>query len=665
MARGFLSGILWGGVVGLGVTGVASVLAPLPVGPVVSDAAPDAAQAPARVVQATSGESASATDRAPVTGQVAPQSQVPEADGVSGLEPETLASAVQPQTGVVDGLQAPAEGAVSADLSVDAETPVVAAPQAVAPIAPQSETLAINTQPAAPPPPTKEQVAGGFDDPAQPAAQNGTETAQTAITSAPAQAVVAAATPRAPQAPAAIGNAPELAGSTTPAPRAEVAQNTDEPEAVKLVPLEIPAAVRNILLDRTRIDTGVQTVSVPGADVVPQVAQETVAKDVAQDVVAQAGQANVSAPVKTASLETQANATPEVRVSQGAADVLESDEITSEETATNVVTAQAPSAEPAVTTPSDTAEVEFAQVDRTQADVGPEDTAERPTAQALPTQRSGIVRRALGTPSTTLTDRNNGVIVNRLAGEETTPEEEVQVANEVSVDTSHAPAIQKYAQAFENASGKPLMSIVLIDDGSSIVSGAEGIAALRSFPYPLSFAVDTNLKDAAERMAIYRGEGLEVMALVDLPEGALPSDAETALGVILPKMDGVVGVLEGTKGGLQGSRDVSDQVTAILAQSGLGLLTQDKGLNTMPKLARKEGVPAEPIFRDFDSKDQTARVIRRFLDQAAFKAGQEGAVVMLGRLRPDTVSALLLWGLQDRAGKVALAPISAVLTREQ
>jgi polysaccharide deacetylase 2 family uncharacterized protein YibQ len=57
-------------------------------------------------------------------------------------------------------------------------------------------------------------------------------------------------------------------------------------------------------------------------------------------------------------------------------------------------------------------------------------------------------------------------------------------------------------------------------------------------------------------------------------------------------------------------------------------------------------------------------VIRRFLDQAAFKAGLESGVIMMGRLRPETVSALLLWGLQDRAGQVALAPISAVLLEE-
>jgi hypothetical protein len=44
------------------------------------------------------------------------------------------------------------------------------------------------------------------------------------------------------------------------------------------------------------------------------------------------------------------------------------------------------------------------------------------------------------------------------------------------------------------------------------------------------------------------------------------------------------------------------------------------------------------------------------------RAGQQDeGVIMLGRVRPDTISALLLWGLQDRAASVALAPVSAVL----
>lgn len=188
-----------------------------------------------------------------------------------------------------------------------------------------------------------------------------------------------------------------------------------------------------------------------------------------------------------------------------------------------------------------------------------------------------------------------------------------------------------------------------------------GLPALSSFPYPVSFAVDANLADAPARMARYRTEGFEVLALVDLPAGARPTDAEVSLDVALSRMSRVVGVMDGTGEGLQGSREVADQVTQILRDSGHGLVAQSKGLDSMPKLAVKQGVPAAAVFRDFDSNDQNARVIRRFLDQAAFKAGQEGGVIVVGRLRPETVKALLVWGLADRASSVALAPVSAVL----
>lgn len=294
--------------------------------------------------------------------------------------------------------------------------------------------------------------------------------------------------------------------------------------------------------------------------------------------------------------------------------------------------------------------------------------AEAPeTAESdAPATDSGT-RPAIGTPAVTLTDRDSGVTVNR-PGSATATEDSQQAQAEAveneAVPESTVPPLEAYAQPYPPTDGKPLMGIVLIDDGSGLTSGAQGLAALRSFPYPLSFAVDASKPDAAERMALYREAGFEVVAMVGLPEGAQPSDAETTFNVVLPRLDQVVAVLEAPDGGFQASRDLSDQITAILADTGHGLITQDKGLNTMPKLARKEGVPADPIFRDFDSSGQSATVIRRFLDQAAFKAGQEGAVIMLGRLRPDTISALLLWGLQDRASSVALVPVSAVLTRE-
>lgn len=230
-------------------------------------------------------------------------------------------------------------------------------------------------------------------------------------------------------------------------------------------------------------------------------------------------------------------------------------------------------------------------------------------------------------------------------------------------DEAEAPAadddrpVVRYAADFADTGDKPLMAIVLIDDGASGI-GAE---ALADFPYPISFAVNALMPDATEVMASYRRQGFEVLAMVDIPETATATDVEQAIPASLRAVPEAIGLLEGTGAGLQGNRALSDQVTAVLKDTGHGLILQANGLNTAQKLAAREGVPSAHVFRDFDSKGQKPRDIRRFLDQAAFKAEQEGGVVMLGRLRPDTVSALLLWGLADRASTVTLAPASALL----
>lgn len=263
-------------------------------------------------------------------------------------------------------------------------------------------------------------------------------------------------------------------------------------------------------------------------------------------------------------------------------------------------------------------------------------------------------RPSIGTPASSL--------INRTAQVDDASVETTTQLGAAPEDTS---PLARYAQPFKNPEGKPLMSIVLMDDGVDLDTAEIGLPALSSFPYPVSFAVDVRLVDAAKRMARYRAEGFDVLAMLDLPKGAQPSDAEVSLSVALNGSPEIVGVLEGIGEGLQGSRAVADQVTGILKASGHGLVTQNKGLNSMPKLAVKEGVHAAHVFRDFDGAGQKIRVIRRFLDQAAFKAGQEGGVIMLGRLRPETIEALLVWGLADRAGSVALAPVSAVLLQRR
>lgn len=218
------------------------------------------------------------------------------------------------------------------------------------------------------------------------------------------------------------------------------------------------------------------------------------------------------------------------------------------------------------------------------------------------------------------------------------------------------PPLEAYAVAFENPDDRPLMSIVLIDDGAGT-----GTEALAEFPYPLSFAVDPSDPEAAAKMARHRAAGFGVEALVDLPGAATPQDAEMSLSVWLDALPQVVALLEGTGTGFQGNRELSDQVTAIANGAGLGLIMQSRGLNTAYLLAARDGVPAALVFRDFDGDGQSPAVMRTFLDNAAFRARQQGAVIMLGRAGPDTISALrcvfrsfrtaLQWWRWPRPGK--------------
>ncbi|SEM84061.1 Uncharacterized conserved protein YibQ, putative polysaccharide deacetylase 2 family [Roseovarius tolerans] len=282
---------------------------------------------------------------------------------------------------------------------------------------------------------------------------------------------------------------------------------------------------------------------------------------------------------------------------------------------------------------------------------------EGPVPEAVQTAEDSSETPKTLPPSGTISDRVEGVRSNRLPRIGDAPETE---ATAEDPDETPAPerAILRNAADFENPEGKPLMSIVLMDDGSSPI----GLEALASFPYPLSFAVDADWPGAAEAAERYRAAGFEVLLTVDLPESAAASDTEVAMQAWLDRVPQAVALLEGDETGVQASREGSAQLAPILLETGHGMVMHPNGLDMARKLIGREGVPSATLFRDFDGQGQDASAIRRFLDQAAMKAGQqEEGVIMLGRLRADTISALMLWGLQDRANRVALAPVSAVL----
>ena len=226
-------------------------------------------------------------------------------------------------------------------------------------------------------------------------------------------------------------------------------------------------------------------------------------------------------------------------------------------------------------------------------------------------------------------------------------------------DLATGPAISRNAVAFENTGNNPLVSLILIDVGADRLD----IATLSDFPAPLSVAIDPTTPDAAEVMALYRAAGVEVVILTPLPEGASPADVEVAFQSFFSTVPEAVAVLDLPEALLQNSRPRAAQVVEILAETGHGLITYSKGLNAGLQIASSAGVPAATVFRDIVAGSDDAAMMKRFLDQGAFRAGQDGAVILVGEARAETLSALAEWLLGSRAASVTLAPVSAAISR--
>ncbi|SNX69130.1 hypothetical protein SAMN05878503_103117 [Cereibacter ovatus] len=236
---------------------------------------------------------------------------------------------------------------------------------------------------------------------------------------------------------------------------------------------------------------------------------------------------------------------------------------------------------------------------------------------------------------------------------------ETDAADAAPADDADLPPIRRHARAFANPDRKPAFAILLRDTGGPGLDRE----ALAGLPFPVSFVIDPQAPDAAVAAAIYRAAGQEVLMLATgLPEAARPADAEVTLeaaAVALPEAVALVDLPQG--GGFQGARSLSTQVVEILAAQGRGIVTHDRGLNAADQVARREGLPAVQVFRSLDAGQEDAQAVRRTLDRAAFKAAQDGQVVVMGDTRPETVKALLEWTVEGRADTVALAPATAVM----
>jgi hypothetical protein len=222
------------------------------------------------------------------------------------------------------------------------------------------------------------------------------------------------------------------------------------------------------------------------------------------------------------------------------------------------------------------------------------------------------------------------------------------------------PALLRHAQPFDNPEGRPLFSVVIIDDADD----ATARAAMARLSFAITFAIDPMRPDARQVAEYYRDAGHEVLLLATgIPEGARADDLERTFASHFAAIPFAVGVLDLPTAGFQNNSLVAQQVVTILSEDGYGLVTYDRGLNPADQVAQSAGLGAGRVFRVLDEGDEMPPVIRRYLDRAAFKAAQEGGVIVLGRSRGDTIAGLVEWRLEGRSDAVVLAPVSAVLQR--
>ncbi len=243
-----------------------------------------------------------------------------------------------------------------------------------------------------------------------------------------------------------------------------------------------------------------------------------------------------------------------------------------------------------------------------------------------------------------------GIVTGRLPS--------IGAAPDAAAVPAQIPAIERNAISFEVVEGQPVLSMVLFDDSDGDRTRMTDIGKL---PFPISVIVDASQPDAQEAIDFYRGQGAEIVVMLPLPAGATPADIDVSIEAYAPLMRDAVAVIVEEDLQFQALGDGAVQLAVNLAETGHGLLSYPAGLNTGHKSALKQGVHAGLVFRDLDSKGQEPTIIRRFLDNAAFRARNEEGVIVLARTRPETVQALLEWSLGTRAQSVTLAPISGSL----
>jgi polysaccharide deacetylase 2 family uncharacterized protein YibQ len=249
-----------------------------------------------------------------------------------------------------------------------------------------------------------------------------------------------------------------------------------------------------------------------------------------------------------------------------------------------------------------------------------------------------------------------------LASDENAPEansEEIaDNAGEASPDATPTNALADNLVPFTTDDDKPLLSVVLLDVG---LEGLD-VLTLATFNFPLTFAFDLSLEGASDRARYLRAAGFEVVIMTPADLAIVQGEAgQQSFAEFLGNVPESVAVIDNPAGQFQANATLTERVVLAAQSSGHALITYDQGLNSAQRAANQAGVKGVTVFRQLDGDNEPSVVIQRYLDRAAFKAGQDGGVVMFGRTYAETVKGLFSWERSHRARSVTFAPVSAVI----
>ena len=242
------------------------------------------------------------------------------------------------------------------------------------------------------------------------------------------------------------------------------------------------------------------------------------------------------------------------------------------------------------------------------------------------------------------------------------PEADVAIATQAAIVTN---ALELYATKFALAD-RPLLGVVLMDVGD------QGLAVdkLKKLNAPITIAIRVDDANASARALEYSAAGFEVIAMAPenstaaLNVATTASQVKDAIDVVFTTVPNAIGLMDNAQASLQKNSRAAKEIVKFFVDTGHGLISNTKGINTLDREARAVDVRTAKVARTLDGNHESKAVIMRYLDRVSLDAGRDGAVIIQGTTAKETVATIAVWLLSSKGQSVTLAPVSAVLLGE-